>query len=317
MYRYFPNSLYKLIHPHGRWFIKRLNQSATLYTTNLGSRLRFIAKGVNNLTVNVLDNRNPFSPSQIYAWRIDGTQWHRELASHRSWQIECGSANHLIEIITAGNSDLDRVWNGDEGFAITSIDAEQGKLISAPPVPVIDFIGDSITAGCWVAGHNASIDYRPESNYVGTAIDLLHATDVRIAYSAGGVLRQATGGVPTADQFLTKLDATTFWQANTPDLVVINLGVNDRRFSLDQFNVSYDHFLSLVTTLFSSVPILPMIPFSQTFAESIRSLTKKHKLPLIETQGWCSSFTDDLHPDQSGATESGYRLAEKLSNWLK
>ena len=180
MYRYFPNSLYKLIHPHGRWFIKRLNQSATLYTTNLGSRLRFIAKGVNNLTVNVLDNRNPFSPSQIYAWRIDGTQWHRELASHRSWQIECGSANHLIEIITAGNSDLDRVWNGDEGFAITSVDVEQGKLISAPPVPVIDFIGDSITAGCWVAGHNASIDYRPESNYVGTAIDLLHATDVRI-----------------------------------------------------------------------------------------------------------------------------------------
>ena len=182
---------------------------------------------------------------------------------------------------------------------------------------MIDFIGDSITAGCWVAGRNASTDYRPESNYAGTAVDLLHATDVRIAYSAGGVLRQATGGVPTADQFLTKLDVTTSWQANTPDLVVINLGVNDRRFPLDQFNASYDHFLSLITTLFPSIPILPMIPLSQTFAESIRSLTKKHKLPLIETLGWCSSFTDDLHPDQSGATESGYRLAEKLSNWLK
>ena len=197
MHRYSPNSLYELISPHGRWFIKKLNQSATLYTTNLGSRLRFIAKDVNTLTVNVLDNRNPLSPSQIYAWRIDGNQWHRELASHRSWHIECGSTNHLIEIITAGNTDLDRVWNGNEGFAITSIDVKQGDLISA------------------------------------------------------------------------------------------------------------------------SIPILPMIPFSQTFAESIRSLTKKHKLPLIETLGWCSSFTDDLHPDQSGATESGYRLAEKLSNWLK
>src|SRR5699024_2139322 len=116
---------------------------------------------------------------------------------------------------------------------------------------------------------------------------------------------------------ISKLDATTFWQANTPDLVVINLGVNDRRFSLDQFNASYDHFLSLVTTLFPSIPILPMIPFSQTFAESIRSLTKKHKLPLIENQGWCSSFTDDLHPDQYRDNVSVYRLSEKLSNRLK
>ena len=165
MHRYSPNSLYELISPHGRWFIKKLNQSATLYTTNLGSRLRFIAKDVNTLTVNVLDNHNPLSPSQIYAWRIDGNQWHRELASHRSWHIECGSANHLIEIITAGNTDLDRVWNGNEGFAITSIDVKQGELISAPSIPVIDFIGDSITAGCWVAGRNASTDYRPESNY--------------------------------------------------------------------------------------------------------------------------------------------------------
>lgn len=317
MRHYSPTSLYELTSPHGRWFIKKINQSATLYTTSLGSRLRFIAKDVNNLTVNVLDNRNPLSPSQIYAWRIDGNQWHRELASHRSWQIKCGPATHLIEIITAGNTDLDRVWNGNEGFAITSVDISQGELTCASPVPVIDFIGDSITAGCWVAGRNASTDYRPESNYAGTAVDLLHVTDVRIAYSAGGVLRQATGGVPTANHFLTNLDATTPWQVNTPDLVVVNLGVNDRRFSLAQFNASYDQFLSLVTNLFPSTPILPMIPFSQTFAESIRSLTKKHTLPLIETRGWCSSFTDGLHPDQSGATESGYRLAEKLSNWLK
>lgn len=317
MQYYSPNSLYKLIAPHGRWFIKGIKQETTLYTTNLGSRLRFTAKGSTKLTVNVLDNRNEFSPSQVYAWRIDNGQWHRELASQHHWQITCEPAPHLIEIITAGNSDLDRVWNGSEGFAITSIDVDQGELTSAPQVPVIDFIGDSITAGCWVAGHHASFDYRPESNYVGMAVDLLHATDVRVAYSAGGVLRQATGGVPTAAQFLTKLDVTTPWQVNNPDLVVINLGVNDRRFSIEQFNKSYDHFLSLVTTLFPSTPILLMIPFSQSFAESIRSLAAKYHLPVIETGGWCSSYTDDLHPDQAGATESGKWLAQKLSNWLK
>lgn len=317
MYHYSPHSLYELANPRGRWFIKEINQLATLYTTNLGSRLRFMTKGVHKLTINVLDNRNEASPSQIYAWRIDSGQWHREQASQHSWQIECEPTTHLIEIMTAGNTDLDQVWDGDEGFAITSIDIEQGKLTSAAPVPVIDFIGDSITAGCWVNGRHASTDYRPESNYASVAVDLLHVTDVRIAYSAGGLLRQATGGVPTADRFLTMLDARTPWPANNPDLVVINLGVNDRRFTLNQFRAEYDHFLSLVTNLFPATPILPMIPFSQTFAETIRSLASKHQLPVIETAGWCSSYTDNLHPDQAGATTSGYRLAEKLSNWLK
>ncbi|MBB1062677.1 GDSL-type esterase/lipase family protein [Limosilactobacillus fastidiosus] len=314
---YSPYSLYNLISQHGRWFIKEIKNVFTLYTTNLGSRLRFTTNGVSILTVNVLDNRNEISPSQIYAWRIDNGPWHREQASQSSWKIKTESNSHLIEIMVAGNADLDQVWNGNQGFAITSIKTDQGTLERAPKIPVIDFIGDSITAGCWVAGRHASYDYRPESNYVGTAVDLLHATDVRIAYSAGGVLRKATGGVPTADQFLKNLDEFTPWQVNHPDLVVVNLGVNDRRFPLEQFNIRYNHFLSLITTLFPSSPILIMIPFSQTFANSIRHLAHKHQLPVIETAGWCQTYTDGLHPDQAGAIESGVRLAQKLSNWLK
>ena len=314
---YSPRSLYSLIPQHGRWFIKEINNVSTIYTTNLGSRLRFTTNGISKLTVNVLDNRNELSPSQIYAWRIDNGPWHREQASQNSWKIKTNPESHLIEIITAGNTDLDRVWSGNQGFAISSVEIDQGTLESAPSVPVIDFIGDSITAGCWVAGRHASYDYRPERNYVGTAVDLLHATDVRIAYSAGGVLRQATGEVPTAEHFLTHLDASTPWKANNPDLVVVNLGVNDRGFPLKQFTSRYDHFLSLVTSLFPTPPILIMIPFSQTFAEPIRRLASNHQLPVIETTGWCTTYTDGLHPDQPGAIESGVRLAQKLSNWLK
>lgn len=317
MYHYSPSSIYSLIPSNSRWFIKQINQRPTFYTTNLGSRLRFSTSNVTKLTINVLDNRNELSPSQIYAWRVDNNQWHRERASQHSWQITCSPEPHSIEVITAGNTDLDQVWNGNEGFAITSIDIDQGILSLAPTVPVIDFIGDSITAGCWVNGRHASYDYRPETNYVGIAVDLLHATDVRIAYSAGGVLRQATGGVPTAEQFLKNLDGTTPWQPNNPDLVVINLGVNDRRFSLEQFCRAYDRFLDLVVELFPTSQILVMIPFSQTFAEQIRVLAAKHHLPIIGTNGWCSTYTDGLHPDQAGASKSGHSLAKVLSKLLK
>lgn len=317
MYHYSPSELLHISSPAGRWFIKQLHHLPTLYTSNLGSRLRFTALNVTTLRVNVLDNRNELSPAQIYAWRVNGGPWHRELAANHYWQIECGSGKQLVEIMTAGNTDLDRVWTGDQGFAISTIDAQDGELIPAPQLPVIDFIGDSITAGCWVNGRHAAIDYRPESNYVGIAMDLLHTSDVRIAYSAGGVLRQATGGVPTAEHFLTNTDAATPWHANRPALVVINLGVNDRRFPLADFTAAYDHFLHLVAQVFPQTQILVMIPFSQTFADPIRQLAHQYHFPVIETTNWCPSYTDGLHPDQAGATESGKRLAEALSNWLK
>lgn len=316
MTRYSPADLFTLLFPKGRWFIKKINQQPTLYTTNLGSRIRILSTAATKITINVLDNGNAISPSQIYAWRIDNQEWHRVAAAHLSWTINCTPTPHVIEIITAGNTDLDQIWTGNEGFAISSIEIDAGELTTAPQLPVINFIGDSITAGCWVTGRHASYDYRPESNYVGTAVDLLHATDVRIAYSAAGVLRQATGGVPTANRFLTRLDAHTSWQPSPAELTVVNLGVNDRRFPIQQFNESYDHFLQLLSR-FISTPVLIMVPFSQSFAEPIRLLAKKYQLPLIETAGWCSSYTDGLHPDQAGATESGQLLAQKLSNWLK
>ena len=312
MKKYQPTDLIKFASRTGRWTVKKINNMPTLYTTNLGSYLRFKISNAKKCQITVLPNQNSLSPSQVFAFRIDSGKWQRAQASLEKIDIPLDSTLHTIEIMAAGNTDIDEVWQGNEGFAIKNIYLDTGEIMAAPQRPVVNFIGDSITAGCWVVGNHPAADYRPETNYAGICADLLNVDSVRIAYSAGGVLRPATGGVPTADAFLGKIDAQTSWTPNHPDLNVINLGVNDRRFPLAQFIAAFDLFIQQVKLTFPHTPLAIMIPFSQTFASEIRKIATKHACSIIETKTWHHSFTDGLHPDQAGAIAEGKMLAQAL-----
>lgn len=318
MATYFAEQLLKFAHRTGRWVVKEIAGQAVLYTTNLGSTIRFITHGTDRLIMTVLDNGAPQMPSQVYAYRVDHRPWHRVPAREIHWSIPLPDQQpHQVEIMTAGNTDYDPVWQGNAGFAIVSICNSRGELTSAPPRPLVNFIGDSITAGCWVTGRHAAADYRPESNYVAIACDQLAVDGVRIAYSAGGVLRPATGGVPVASKFLPMIDQTTSWSVNRPDLVVVNLGVNDRRFPVNRFVLAYHNFIDQVVATFPHAPVVIMVPFSQTFHDQIIACAKEHQLAYLETGGWCTSFTDGLHPDQAGAQTAGQHLARALKPFLK
>ena len=316
MKNYQPTDLIKFASRTGRWTVKKINNMPTLYTTNLGSYLRFKVSNAKKCQITVLPNQNSLSPSQVFAFRIDGGKWQRAQASLEKIDIPLDSILHTIEIMAAGNSDIDEVWQGNEGFAIKNIYLDNGAIMAAPQRPVVNFIGDSITAGCWVVGNHPAADYRPETNYAGICADLLNVDSVRIAYSAGGVLRPATGGVPTADVFLGKIDDQTLWTPNHPDLTVINLGVNDRRFPLAQFTAAFDLFIQQVKLTFPHTPLAIIIPFSQTFASEIRKIATKHNCSIIETKTWHHSFTDGLHPDQAGAITEGKMLAQALQPLL-
>ena len=316
MKNYQPTDLIKFASRTGRWTVKKINNMPTLYTTNLGSYLRFKVSNAKKCQITVLPNQDSLSPSQVFAFRIDGGKWQRAQASLEKIDIPLDSILHTIEIMAAGNSDIDEVWKGNEGFAIKNIYLDNGAIMAAPQRPVVNFIGDSITAGCWVVGNHPAADYRPETNYAGICADLLNVDSVRIAYSAGGVLRPATGGVPTADVFLGKIDDQTLWTPNHPDLTVINLGVNDRRFPLAQFTAAFDLFIQKVKLTFPHTPLAIIIPFSQTFASEIRKIATKHNCSIIETKTWSHSFTDGLHPDQAGAIAEGKMLAQALQPLL-
>lgn len=317
MRTYFPPQLLKIAKRTGRWAVKQGDAEQVLYTTNLGSYLRYQVSGSHQLILNVANHHSALGPGQVYAIRIDSNHWRRFPARQGKIILPLTPETHTIEIMAAGNTDLDAVWTGDQGFAIRSLAVDStGTLQAAPLRPVIDFIGDSITAGCWVAGRHAAADYRPESNYAATCADLVNADSVRIAYSAGGVLRPATGGVPVASEFLRRVDHNTPWTPNQPQLVIINLGVNDRRFPVEQFVTAYDRFINQVMTTFPDAPLALMVPFSQHFKDEITIIGHRHQLPVINTANWCPSYTDGLHPDQAGTTIAGQHLACVIAPYL-
>ena len=313
MKQYSPKQLLPLAQRTGRWVVKTIKGQATLYTTNLSSTIRFNITGALSFDLQTVNNGHPGFPHQVYAWRYDQQPWQRFQVQDSPVSLQLPDRHrHLVEIMTAGNSDFDEVWTGQEGFAINGIAVNGGQLTPAAERPLVDFIGDSITAGCWVMGQHAAVDYRPESNYVGIASDQLAIDSVRIAYSAAGVLRPGTGGVPTVKDFLGSIDNVTPWKTNQPRVVVVNLGVNDRRFASDQFTRAYDQFLEQVATTFPGSKVLVLTPFSQTFQSQISQLAARHQFQLVNTTGWCQDFTDGLHPNQNGSSTAAHHLVPVL-----
>lgn len=294
----------------GRWQIRTIGNQEVLYTTNLGSYLRFQVLEPNTITINALNNGNPIANPQIYAWRVDQQPWQRVPVTEMPIQIKVNHAAN-IEIMTAGNNDIDQVWTGGQGFAITGMDVT-GNIAKPKERPRIVAIGDSITAGCWVAGKNSSFDYRPESNYIQLTADQCDFDVDRIAYSASGIIAPGTGGVPASNEWIDHLDQDTCWSPRPCQLVLVNLGTNDHD---PNPNVFTDHFIRLLQSIKRQwqVPILVMTPFSQRNAALIKQATKQMGCQLIDTQNWCHHFTDHTHPNQAGSKE----IADHLIHIMK
>ncbi len=308
------NAIMKKTHLTGRWFI----HDHFLMSPLLGASLNFTIRNSPSLTIETVNNANPLSPSQFFTCRIDNGPWHRWPASDESMTLSFSPVCHQICIMTGGNCDLDDVWNKNEVFTITGMTVDDAATIQplAKSTRVL-VLGDSITAGCWVAGKHASVDYRPESNYLAVAQDFLPQIEIhRVAYSAAGVLRPGTGNVPPAHTWLNQMNAQLAAPTKPFDLVIIALGVNDRRFSTSKFRQAYTEYVKAVRQRYQCQVAL-MVPFLQSFAQEIKTIGQEMKIPVITTVDWCSETVDGLHPSQSGSLTAGQHFAQALSQLVQ
>lgn len=308
------SDLVKKAHLTGRW---RISQQS-LISPLLGASLNFEVEHTSQIIINVSNQANLLSPSQYFTARVDNDPWHRWPASQENNQLTLSTDRHHITIMTGGNSDLDDVWWQQQDFKVNSVILDDGaKLWQTIPDKKVLILGDSITAGCWVNGKHASVDYRPESNYVSVAQDLLTNVELqRVAYSAAGVLRPGTGNVPVARQWLSHFDALHTIEPDHYDLVIIALGVNDRRFPQKEFSEQYTRYLQAVIARYQT-KIALMVPFLQSFKECIQNIGKQRSIPVITTDGWCQHTVDGLHPDSQGSVEAGQHFAQAIQQLVQ
>jgi lysophospholipase L1-like esterase len=236
-------------------------------------------------------------------------------------QKPLAAGNHTLVLASAGQN---------YELKFRGLILEQGATTLAVPArPVIEFVGDSITA---CAGKGGTMS----TNYAWLAAEQLDCDHTQIAFS-GVALVTGFGffGDKTGfDTYYFRLmncnnKAPDLWDfSSVPQMVVVNLGTNDmkdgKRPTDAEFAVSVATFLRRIREKLPKAELIAMRPFggfqSGGVRQAVDELTKAgdERVHYVDTTGWLekSDFSDGIHPTIDGHAKAAKRLAEALKPYL-
>lgn len=299
----------------GRW----VQTAQGLYTTNLGAQMFTQISQAQQVQL-TFSSAGDWSQTWL-AYRLDEQPFVRVNLTQMPLTVTLPDfQTHTLQIVYAGNTPQTNVWRRHGGLYFEKITAPQSAQLEPikPAGGVLTFIGDSITAGSWVVGREAGRDYRPEANFAALVAQHFDMVDIRIGYPGAGITQPGSGGVPTAMEFLTHIDADNAWQPLASDAVVINIGTTDKKTNELAFRAAFEKFLQKVTLLYPATPLLVLVPLSQQHAAVITEETQEYpQATLVETRDWQLTYTDSLHPDQAGSRLLAQQVIAALTPLLK
>jgi len=246
---------------------------------------------------------------------IDGEPLRTVPAGNGVTPLNLGPLNSGEHTLIAGSAGQNEELEF-QGLAL----APGGETRSLPVRPVVEFIGDSISAG--VIG-----------NYCPLTAEALGADRTQISFSR----RSLTSGFGCLDD-KAGLDTQYFQLKNfnhlndkpqtewnfsyTPALIVINLGQNDQcgNEPADIMTASYTDFLTKIRSRFPKAHIAAMRTFGGPYETSIRQAVAARNsagdpnVHYIDTTGWLKKedFRDGIHPNDAGNIKVGHRLSPLL-----
>jgi len=296
----------------GRWFEKNIGGVKHNVTLTDGSTFYFMTSGAESVDVNftvITSKEEPY-----FAYSIDGAEPIRRHITDKTVRLP-DDGKHTVRIIADGMTESEGKWKEEKGFALKSVvPAEGGKIYGIRPEnKIIFYYGDSITEGVRALNMSANSNGNSATNaYPWFCSEKLGAVTYSVGYGASGITVQGS-----FNTFRNAIDYNSFGRKAEdgviPDVIVINHGTNDRNASEETFKAELFSAVCRLREKYSNVPIVYMIPFYQSHAESIGEVMNDFENAyVIQTSEWNLTYTDIFHPDSAGAKTAGENLAEEL-----
>ncbi|GAA3595235.1 hypothetical protein GCM10022235_78150 [Kribbella ginsengisoli] len=232
---------------------------------------------------------------------------------------------HKVEIVVKDVSEHANRWNPPFECAVVFaglvLDADTRlRLAGRPGGPRLEFYGDSITQGVRaLSAHPESEGADGTKSFAYLTARALGASAYQVGFGRQGVVRTGNGEVPSGlESFGWNFAGSAAERVEEPDLVVLNLGVNDETLSAAQ----YGEYLRLVRSKYGSCEIVALSPFSGKHASEIEAAVKAAddaKIRYVGTDGWITEAdcTDDVHPSVEGHAKIAGHLTEQLTKLLR
>lgn len=207
-------------------------------------------------------------------------------------------------------------YHGDGVFQGVTLDSGAHTVAPSVPSRIIEFVGDSITAG-----------YRSSKEAL-TAYGWLTAEKLGAAHTEiarpSVCLSPSSGCIGMRDRyFKTGVDTSTpdwdFSRYQAGD-VVINLGTNDvgHGVSGSQFQAAYTTLLARIRAKYPNATLYAMETFHKLYVNETKAAVAARikagdgKVRFIDTEGWitASDTADGTHPTDGGHQKIAARLAQ-------
>ena len=230
---------------------------------------------------------------------------------------------HTVRIIYKGGTEANRRWyrplTGKVSFV--GVEVEKPLLPEKDDRPIIEFVGDSITEGVLIdvdfyRGLEGCVpaSYIDQNNrcyqddvcatYAWLTAERLNLRPVFMGYGATGATKSGMGKVRSAPEaYPYNFDGSPVTR-ETPDIVLINHGANDRGHSAEEYVTKYGELLDVIRAMNPNAKLIALSAFCGGHHEALGAFIKEYNekngtsVAFIDSTGWIP--VEPLHPLRDG-----------------
>jgi lysophospholipase L1-like esterase len=298
------------------------HQPGVAITVNSGSRISFTFNGT--AVQALFDVSGLTTPPHLWV-SVDEAEPELHVVEAPVIELTAERAGpHKVEIVVKDVNEHANRWNSPFGCAVVFaglvLNAETRlRLSGRPGGPRLEFYGDSITQGVRALSADPESEGADGSkSYAYLTARALGASAYQVGFGRQGIIKPGNGEVPPGlESFGWNFAGSPAERVEQPEVVVLNLGVNDDTLTAAQ----YGDYLARVRAAYTDSKIVALSPFSGKHADQIEAAVKAAgdpRIRYVDTDGWISAddCTDDVHPSVDGHAKIAERLTEELKTDL-